>query len=352
MIRIGNKIIGDKEPVFIIAEAGSNHDGKLEQAYQLIDIAASAGADAIKFQTFTADHIYPQTGEEAEYLKKMGINKPVYQIIKDAEMPKHWIPLLALRCKQKGIIFLSTPFDESAVDELLPYVSAYKIASYELTHLPLIRHVAKKGKPIIISTGASNIIEIQKAVSTIKDEGNNKIVVLQCTAKYPALLEDMNLKTISTMRKELGVLTGLSDHSRDSITAPIIAIALGAVIIEKHFTISNKLSGADHKFALEPKELEFMVQAIRKTKEIVGSGTKICIPAEQELANYRRTIFTIKNIKAGEELMKSNIRVLRKPGIVEHGLNPELFNELFGKKVNKDIRAYTILKQEDIEGLS
>ena len=344
-IKIGSRIVGDDCPVFIIAEAGSNHDGKLEQAYKLIDIAALAGVDAIKFQVFTADKIYPRIETRVEYLKKLGVDKPIYQIIKESEMPLHWLPLLSLYCKKKGIIFLATPFDEDSADALNPHINAYKIASYEITHIPLLRHIAKKGKPVILSTGASSLAEVAKAVSVIKSEGNKQIVVLQCTAKYPAV--EMNLRTIKTMREELGVLTGLSDHSRSPIISPIIATALGAVVIEKHFTISNKLEGADHKFALEPLELKLMTQVIRDTTKMMGSGTKSVLAEEQELAGYRRTIFTIKDVKVGEEFSKENICVLRKPGMIKEGLAPEMLNVLLGKKATKNLCANIIVQKGD-----
>ncbi len=349
-IRIGNRSIGSEHPVFIIAEAGSNHNGSLEQAYGLIDAAAEAGADAVKFQTFKADRIYPKTQANVEYLKKLGVTKPIYEIIKEMEMPYEWVPKLAEYCRKKGIMFMSTPFDEGAVDVLDPYVDAFKIASYELTHLPLIRYIARKGKPIIFSTGAvTNMVEVRAVIRAIQDEGNDSIIAMQCTAKYPAPPESMNLKTIETMRQELGVYTGLSDHSLDPLHAPVAAVALGAVVIEKHFTTNRNLPGPDHSFALEPQELKAMVQGIKAAKAMLGTGEKHLDPVEQELVNYRRAIYTIKPIKAGEQFNEENIAVLRKPGITEQGMHPEMFSSILQKRASRDLPEYALLKEVDLK---
>ena len=348
MIKIGDKIVGTTSPIFIIAEAGSNHNGSIEMAYQLIDAATQAGVDAIKFQTFKAEHIYPRTGAKVEYLKELGLNEPLYDIIKKAEMPKHWLPLLSLYCKKKGIIFLSTPFDEASANALNPYVDAFKIASYEITHLPLIRHIARKQKPIILSTGTATIEEVKKAVEAIRAEKNEDIIVMQCTAKYPAPNESLNLNAIKTLRKELNLMTGLSDHSENPVVAPIAATALGAVIIEKHFTLDHKLPGADHKFALEPVGLKLMVQAVREEEKALGTGIKKPHKVEEELCNYKRAVFSLTDIKAGEAITKINTRILRKPGIPDEGISPENYDLIIGKLASCDIPQFTLIKKEMI----
>src|SRR6266700_2247742 len=195
-IKIADRWVGDGHPCFIIAEAGSNHNGRLEQAFQLIDAAAGAGADAVKFQTFRAKTMYARTAGRVQYLKKLRLDKPVYDLIKSMEMPLSWIPKLAEHSRRKKIIFLSTPFDELTADRLEAYVPAYKIASYEMTHLPLIQHVARKGKPLIISTGAADPDEIRETVRAVQEAGNQLLCLMQCTARYPAPLGSLNLRTI------------------------------------------------------------------------------------------------------------------------------------------------------------
>lgn len=343
-IRIGKRLIGKNKPCFIIAEAGSNHNGSFKKALKLIDVAVSAGADAVKFQLFKASKLYPKNAGQTEYLK---MKEPIYDIIKKMELPEEWIPKLYKYCKKKKIIFMASVFDEESADILDKYVNVFKIASYEMTHLPLLKHVAKKKKPIMMSTGATNLKEIEKSVKTIKKEGNNKIILMQCTAKYPAPLESINLRVMVTL-KRFGFPVGLSDHSREPDIAPMAAVALGANVIEKHFTLSNKLPGPDHKFALEPKELKLMVSKIRDVEKTLGTGRKVVLKYEKELFDFaRRSLFAIKDIKKGETFGKENIAVLRK-GKLKKGLKPEYFDKVLGKKAKRTIKRYKAITKDMI----
>jgi sialic acid synthase SpsE len=345
-LNIGGRKVGNGERCFVIAEAGSNHDGDFEQAKALIKIAADAGADAVKFQTFRADRLYARNAGRSDYLK---LDKPIFDIIAAMEMPYEWLPLLAEESRRHGLIFLSTPFDEQSADELEPHVSAFKIASYEMTHLPLVRYVARKGKPLIISTGTANLDEVRETVDAVKAEGNDQMVLLQCTASYPAPLDSLNLKAITTLRRELGVLSGLSDHSRDPLIAPLAAVSLGACVIEKHFTFSNELPGPDHKFAVEPSELRAMIARIRDCESALGTGEKKFDAVERELRQFaRRTIFTAKPIGAGEAFTRENLAILR-AGNIAHGLAPAAFDELLGKRARRDLDAGVPVNAADVE---
>ncbi len=265
---------------FVIAEAGSNHNGSLDNARRLIEVAADAGADAVKFQVFRARRMYPRTAGVSDYL---GLPIPIYGVIEELEMPYDWLPLLADECRAAGILFMATPFDEESADRIDPFVGAHKIASHELTHTPLLEHVARKGRPVILSTGAADLMEVGEAVAALGAAGDPPLTLMQCTAAYPAPFAALQLRAIVTMREAFGLPVGLSDHSRDPFVAPVAAIALGAAAIEKHFTLSNDLPGPDHRFALEPPELDLMVEAIRHAELALGDGRKVIEPAEREL---------------------------------------------------------------------
>ncbi|MBU0686378.1 MAG: N-acetylneuraminate synthase family protein [Candidatus Margulisbacteria bacterium] len=346
--KIGNHWVGEGEACFIIAEAGSNHNGSFEQAIAMIDVAAEAGADAVKFQSFQAKKLYPYTHKKVAYLKKLGINKSIFDIIRQMEMPKDWIPRLAAYCNRKGIIFMSSPFDEEMVDALTPFVPVFKVASYELTHLPLIKYIAKKGKPLILSTGAATLDEIKAVVKEVLKTGNTKISLTQCTAKYPAPLESINLRVLDTLRTETGCLVGLSDHSRSPIYAPLAAVAVGAAFVEKHFTISNRLPGPDHSFALEPDELKGMVLGIRAVESAMGDSHKILQGVEKELVNYRRAIFTDKNINKGQTIYKRDVSILRKPGLSVKGISPEEIECVIGSRAVRDLKKGKCLEKGDL----
>lgn len=352
-ISIGKRKIGEGYPAFIIAEAGSNFKiseepkTNYEHALKLIDLAKEANADAIKFQLYKAEKLYVENAGCADYIGK---KKPIYQIIKEMELPYEWLQKLKKHCDEKNIIFLCAPFDERSADELEKIgIEAYKIASYAITHTPLLKHIAKKGKPILLSTGASNLEDIRKAVKTIKEQGNDQIALMQCTAKYPAPLSTINLKIIPNLIKEFEVPVGLSDHSREPLIAPLGAVALGAKIIEKHFTTDNKLPGPDHGFAILPEELKEIAKNVKMLEEALGKEDKKVIEEEKELYDFARVyIYTTKDMKKGDTFTTENIAVLR-PGKAEKGLEPEKYEKIIGKKAATELKKGQPLKEENIE---
>ncbi len=356
-VKILNKQVGENEPVFIIAEAGSNHDGNFEQAKKLIDVAADAGADAVKFQLFRASKIYvPNCGKIPTVQGKLDL----YKFLTKVEVPFRWLALLKKYAEKKGLIFIVSPFDEGAVKELEKNsVSVYKIASPELSHIPLLKCVAQKQKPIIISSGLSTLSDIEEAVNTINGEGNQKIILMHCVSSYPAPPEEFNLKVIETMKNAFQIPVGISDHSLNPVLIPKLAIAIGVNIIEKHFTLDKNLSGPDHPFALNPKELGLMVKEIRQTekwspskknrfldsndyyKKILGVGKKVIAPSEKEIyPGDRRSIFSTKDIKAGEKLSKKNTAVLRAERYLKPGIHPRYFDLVLLKKTARPIKKY------------
>ena len=337
--------MGEGEACFIVAEAGSNHNGSLEQALRLIDVAVEAGADAVKFQSFKADRLYTRSAGQSDYLLD---SRPIYDIIHNMEMPDEWVPKLAQHCREKAIEFMSTPFDEESADLLDPYLNVFKTASYEMTHSPLLKHVARKGKPMFISTGTADLEEVLEAVETIRSVGHDQIVVLQCTASYPTPLEAANLRAMTTLREATGQPVGLSDHTREPLVAPLSAVALGACVVEKHFTLSNRLPGPDHKFALEPQELAAMVRHIRESERALGHGRKELLPEEKELHAFaRRSVFATRDIQRGDPLTKTNIAVLRS-GNAPQGLLPDTYEETIGKRAARAIKADMALQPGDV----
>lgn len=344
-IQIGKRWVGEGEPCYIVAEAGSNHNGSFEQALRLIDVAVEAGADAVKFQHFKAAKLYPKSAGRSDYLK---FDRSIYDIIRDMETPDDWVPQLAEHCQQRGIAFLSTPFDEEAADLLEPYVPAYKIASYEMAHVPLLCHVARKGKPLIISTGTATLEEVAHIVEVLAKEGHEQIIFLQCTASYPTPPESVNVRALVTLRERTGKLTGLSDHSRDPIVAAMTAVALGACMIEKHFTLSNHLPGPDHCFAVEPGELAELVRRVRQVEQVLGNGVKKTSAVEVELHAFaRRSIFAIRDIRVGERLGMDNVAVLR-CGKLGFGLSPEALEQVMGRTAVKPIPAEALICLDDL----
>jgi N-acetylneuraminate synthase len=344
-VRIGERWVGDGEPAYIIAEAGSNHNGSFEQALRLIDAAADARADAVKFQQFKAAKLYPRSAGASDYLNTP---RSIYEIVRDMETPDDWVPELAGHCRRRGVAFLSSPFDEESADLLDPWVPAFKVASYELTHAPLLRHIARKGKPMIVSTGAAVLDEVLRSVEIIRAEGNEQIVLLQCTAKYPTPLDAVNARALVSLRDATGLPTGLSDHSRDPVLAPVVAVALGACVIEKHFTLSNLLPGPDHAFAVEPVELRTLVQRVRDAEQALGHGRKETLPEEEELRAFaRRSIFAARDIRPGEPLTRENVAVLR-CGKLGFGLPPEALESVMGRTTARAIGAEALIRLEDL----
>ncbi len=315
IVRIGDREVGGGAPVYVIAEAGSNHDRDLDQAKRLIDVAAAAGADAVKFQTFAADRIVAETTTRAKYLDDLlPPDKTMADLFRELELPREWHAELFRHATEAGIDFLSTPFDFEAIDLLDDLgVKAFKVASYELWHLPLIREVASRGKPIICSTGMADLADVQDAVDTVAATGNEQLILMHCVVNYPPPFRDLNLRAIQTLRTAFQVPVGYSDHSA-GITAPIVATALGAAVIEKHYTLSRDLPGPDHRFAIEPDELTAMVRAIRDTHDALGSGVKRMAPAEEDLyTTARRSLFAARDIAAGDILGEADVAILR-PG--------------------------------------
>ncbi len=330
--------MGEGERCFIIAEAGSNHDGKLEIAKGLIKVAKDAGADAVKFQTYSAEKLYSRKTPSMNYLRKDKLisgNESVWDLIKRIEMPRKWHKPLADYCKEKEIIFLSTPFDVKAVDELEEVgMVAYKIASFEITHLPLLEYVAKRGKPIILSTGMADLSDVELALDTVYKQGNRDVILLHCAVDYPPKYEDLNLRAMQTIRQAFQLPVGFSDHTL-GITSDIVAVALGACVIEKHFTLDRKLKGPDHPFALEPDELKNMVQAVRDAEASLGCPIKKRTFAEEEMYRLgRRSLIATCDISKETVITKEMIDVKR-PG---YGIHPKMMDVVIGRvtKVNID----------------
>ncbi|MEC2061743.1 N-acetylneuraminate synthase family protein [Bacillus stercoris] len=360
--QIANKTVGHDAPVFIIAEAGINHDGKLDQAFALIDAAAEAGADAVKFQMFQADRMYQK--DPGLYKTAAGKDLSIFSLIQSMEMPAEWISPLLDYCREKQVIFLSTVCDEGSADLLQSTSpSAFKIASYEINHLPLLKYVARLNRPMIFSTAGAEISDVHEAWSTIRAEGNNQIAIMHCVAKYPAPPEYSNLSVIPMLAAAFPeAVIGFSDHSEHPTEAPCAAVRLGARLIEKHFTIDKNLPGADHSFALNPDELKEMVDGIRKTEaelkqgikkpvseKLLGSSYKTTTAIEGEIRNFAyRGIFTTAPIQKGEVFSEDNIAVLR-PGQKPQGLHPRFFELLTGGvRAVRDIPADTGIAWDDI----
>ena len=342
---IRGRALGANAPCFVIAEAGSNHNKSLHIARALIDAAAEAGADAVKFQTFKACRLYTRQAGQSDYL---GDPRSIFDIIEAMEMPEDWLPILRDHTHQKGMAFISTPFHEEAVGLLDEVVDAFKIASYELTHHPLLREVAARKKPVIMSTGAATVEEIEAAVAVLREAGCDRLVLLQCTAAYPAPLSSVNVRAIETLRQRFGVQAGLSDHSRDPIVAPMAAAALGAAVIEKHYTLSNKLPGPDHAFAVEPGELGRLVRRVRDVEAVLGSGDKVVHDIEEELRHFaRRSLFTTRPLKEGERFTRDNVDVLRR-GKQAEGLDPEHLDRVLGGTAARDLDPERPIHLEDV----
>ena len=343
---IGDQPIGPDEPTFVIAEAGSNHNGDLETAKELIDVAAEAGADAVKFQTFRAEDLYVEESGEVEYLDD---DRSIYEIIESMEMSYEWIPELYEYCLECGVQFMSTPFDERSAAELEEYVPAWKVASYTSSHIPFLRHLAGTDKPIIMSTGAHELDEVAESVAELREAGVTDLVLLQCVAAYPTPLSEINVRVVETLREEFDVPSGLSDHTLDPVTAPSAAVALGASVVEKHFTLDKSMEGPDHEFALEPDELDRMVSAIRDTEAAIGSGEKRVLDVEKELHDKaRRAIHAVEDIEAGEELTEENLKILR-PGENNSGLDPKFYDEVVGTTTTRGISRGTGITWEHIK---
>lgn len=333
-LTIEGRKIGPDCPPYIIAELSANHNGKLLKALELIEAAADAGADAIKIQTYTADTMtIPHDGEE--FLIKGGLwdGYQLHQLYQQAHTPYEWHGQMFAKARELGITIFSSPFDETAVDLLAGLdAPAYKIASFEVIDLPLIRYAAKQGKPMIISTGMANLGEIQEAVETARDNGAGGIALLHCTSAYPAPIDEANVRTVAHLGQAFNVVSGLSDHAPGS-AACVASIALGGSIIEKHFTISRADGGPDAAFSLEPHEFRRLVDDCKSAWSALGLVDYGLAQSEKTNKRFRRSIYAVKPIKAGEPLTSENIRVIR-PGF---GLPPKYLPRVIGRAAARDI---------------
>jgi pseudaminic acid synthase len=340
-IRIGSHTIGNSHPVYIIAELSGNHHQNFNEAVSLIHAAKEVGADAVKLQTYTPDTITIDCDNDYFRIEKGTIweGKNLYKLYEEAYTPWEWQPKLKRIANNIGLDLLSTPFDESAVEFLEKMnVPAFKVASFELVDIPLIQRIARCKKPVIISTGMATLEEIKEAVEAIRQEGNDQIVLLKCTSAYPAPIDEINLKTIHHLQETLSVPVGLSDHTL-GIAVPVAAVAYGACIIEKHFTLSRSTPSPDSVFSLEPPEFKIMVESIREAEAAAGSVTYDITMNEQASRVFRRSLFVVKDINKGEVITKENVRSIR-PG---HGLPPKYLEKIIGKKVNRDLKRGTPL---------
>jgi len=345
-IHIGDITIGTDHPCIIIAEAGVNHNGSLDLAKQLIDAAAHAGADAVKFQTFHADSIVTSTAGKADYQKQTtSSDESQYEMIRNLELADDAFRELSAHAERRGIIFLSTPFDEESVDLLDAIgVPAFKIPSGEITNLPLLKKIAQKQKPIILSTGMATLGEVEEAVVYLRKHGAQEIVLLHCTTSYPAPIHSVNLRAMETLRCAFKVPVGYSDHT-EGITIPIAAVAMGAQVIEKHFTLDRTLPGPDHRASLEPDELQLMVQAIRNVEKAIGTGIKKRTEEEDKiLLVARKSIVAGRDIVKGEFIREKDLKIKR-PG---NGISPEYLDKIVGKKAQRDILYDEQINWEDI----
>ena len=339
-------MIGDGEDVFVIAEAGVNHNGNMALGKKLIDVALEAGADAVKFQTFIADNVVVHDAPTADYQKEnTGLNNQ-YKMIKEMELSSDDFKELAEYSKNKGILFLSSPFDKESVDLLDKIgVPIFKIASGEITNYPLVEYIARKGKPIILSTGMSSLGEIENALEIIHSQGLNEVVLLHCVTSYPALIEDLNLKVIQTLKHAFKCPVGFSDHTI-GITASLVAVTLGACIIEKHFTVDKNLPGPDHSMSLSPNELKELVNSIRRVEKALGDGIKRLTPLEAEIQRVvRRSIVSTVYIPKGMIITESMISIKRPSG----GIEPKYYDLAIGKKAKRDIKPGELLYWSDLK---
>lgn len=345
-VSIAGRQIGRERAPFVIAEMSGNHNQSLDRALQIVDAAAQAGAHAIKLQTYTADTLTLNVAHGDFFISdeaSLWKGKSLYDLYKQAYTPWEWHAQIMARARERGMICFSSPFDETAVDFLEELqVPAYKIASFENTHLPLIRKAAATGKPLIISTGMATIAEIDDAVRTAREAGCTQIVLLKCTSTYPATPENSNVITIPAMRDSFaGCEVGLSDHTMGCGVA-VAAVALGATVIEKHFTLRRADGGVDSSFSLEPQELSQLVVESERAWQALGAVTFGGTKSEAKSRVFRRSLYIARDMKTGEVLTRDNLRIVR-PG---YGLLPKYFETVLGKRINKDVVVGTPLTWE------
>lgn len=359
------RAVGEGEPVLIVAECGINHNGSLDLALRMIEEAALAGASACKFQLFRAAGMY--TPEAGLYRTATDEMVPIYRLMEEMEVPSDWVPRLSAQCHDFGLDFIMTVCDEWCVEFMdAQEFEVFKIASYEIGHIPMLQAIANRDKPIFLSTGAATMDEVAEAVGVLSPEGQRPIVVCQCTAHYPADEDQLDLAVLGEFARRFPqVIPGFSDHSRDPLRAPVQAVYHGAKIVEKHFTLDRTLPGADQSFAVEPADLRAMVAAVREAEARLASGERMPLdpilsgsdekrigPSEQCLRDFaHRGVFTLRDIAAGETLSTENLRVLR-PGELSQGLHPRHYAALVdGDHVAaRDLPAWKGLEWEDVGG--
>lgn len=347
-IKINNRLIGPGQPVYIVAEMSANHNQEFETAVQILKSAKKAGADAIKLQTYTPDTMTIDC--DSEYFRigngTIWEGRSLYDLYAMAYTPWEWHPKLKKVADELELDFFSTPFDSKSVDFLEELgVPAYKIASFELVDIELIRRVARTGKPIIMSTGMATMAEIDEAVSAARKEGATQIALLRCNSSYPSPPEEMNLRTIPHMADAFGVITGLSDHTL-GIAVPIASVCMGACIIEKHLVLNRELGSPDSAFSLEPQEFKEMVDAIRIVEKAIGNISYKVGEKEANSLIFRRSLFVVKDMKAGEVFTEENVRSIR-PG---YGLPPKHLKDILGLRAARDIKRGTPLSWKLLMG--
>lgn len=340
--KIADAEIGIRYKPFIVAEMSGNHNQSLQRALDIVEAAASAGVEALKLQTYTADTMTIDK-KDGDFLindpKSLWFGKSLYELYTEAHTPWEWHKPIFDRCKELGLICFSTPFDETAVDFLEELeVPCYKIASFENTDTNLLRKVAKTGKPLIISTGMATLKELELIVDTIRNEGCNEFVLLKCTSSYPASPKDSNLYTIPHMREMFNCQVGLSDHTL-GIGAAIASVAMGATVIEKHITLSRAEGGVDSAFSLEPHEMKLLVEESKRAWEALGTINYAAKGDEAKFLAYRRSIDVVKDLLPGDVLTKENVRLIR-PG---HGLPPRYYDSVLGMRISKKVERGTPL---------
>ena len=346
--KIGEKEIGENNPAFIIAELSANHMNDFDIAVKTIEAMAEAGADAVKFQTFTPDTITLNCDNEYFQIKQGTVwdGQILHKLYDDAYMPWDWQPKLKKIAENLGLIVFSSPFDKTSVDFLEDMgVLVYKIASFEITDIPLIDYVASKGKPILISTGIASFEDIELAVKTCLDAGNDKIALLKCTSSYPAPLEEINLNTIPDIKEKFNVVVGLSDHTLGSEVSTA-AIAVGANVIEKHFILDRTMGGPDSGFSMEPHEFKQMVDSIRNVEKALGKVNYDLSDKMKANREFSRSLFVVLDMKKDDVITEDNVRSIR-PGF---GLHPKYLKEILGKKVNKDLKKGTPFELNFVKG--
>ena len=332
-MRIGNYKIEANSPVFIIAELSANHNGSLETALETVKAAKRAGADCIKLQTYTADTITINSNKEDFIIKgTIWEGRNLYSLYKEAYTPWEWHKEIINVANQEGLICFSSPFDKTAVDFLEDLdVPAYKIASFEITDIPLIEYVASKGKPVIISIGIADKEDIELALDACKRMENNDIALLKCTSSYPAPVEEANMIMVKDLAERYGVISGLSDHTLGN-TVPVVATALGAKILEKHFILDKSVGGPDASFSLDEKEFTEMVKAVREAEKAIGRVDYNLTEKQKKGKDFSRSLYVVEDIKAGEVITEKNVRSIR-PGF---GMHPKYLKDFLGKKADRD----------------